>query len=155
MAEIQARRDVVMIPNGLKLHQYANLYFTYNNPMLYKRKDEAENFCVLALSVQVLDLKGCVVADRNASTSLVKFYSPFEALAELDYERIFAQYWVHDDPYETRDHKAIKCAEVLVPFVVPSAYIAGAYVVNQEAKERMELQGFSKKIVVNPEVFYR
>ena len=47
---VQDRREQVTIPNGLKLHSYANLYFDYNNPMLYKRKDVADNLCVLAVS---------------------------------------------------------------------------------------------------------
>ena len=35
MQEIQDRRDTVIIPNGLSLHKYANVYFDPRNPMLY------------------------------------------------------------------------------------------------------------------------
>ena len=34
---VQDRRDQKQVPGGLKLHQYANLYFHARNPMLYKR----------------------------------------------------------------------------------------------------------------------
>jgi appr-1-p processing protein len=38
--EVQARRDIVQVPGGLKLHQYANLYFDPWNPMLSRRRDQ-------------------------------------------------------------------------------------------------------------------
>lgn len=50
MAEIQDRRDKVHVPGGLRLHQYANLYFHARNPMMFKRKDQAGSLCVLRVS---------------------------------------------------------------------------------------------------------
>ena len=44
MAEIQGRRDLVMVPNGRSLHEYANLYFDQRNPMMFKRRNE--DICV-------------------------------------------------------------------------------------------------------------
>lgn len=44
MSEIQERREKVYVPNGLRLHQYANLYFDYKNPMLYKKKISMNRF---------------------------------------------------------------------------------------------------------------
>jgi hypothetical protein len=35
MQGVQERRDLKQVPGGLKLHQYANLYFHARNPMLY------------------------------------------------------------------------------------------------------------------------
>ena len=43
MPEIQERREHVIIPNGMLLHKYANVYFDPKNPMLYKRKNELNN----------------------------------------------------------------------------------------------------------------
>ena len=40
MNEVQDRRDLIRIPNGLRLHQYANLYFDPWNPMLSKRRNQ-------------------------------------------------------------------------------------------------------------------
>ncbi len=48
MPEVQDLRDKKQVPRGLKLHQYANLYFHARNPMLYKRKNE--DICVLRIS---------------------------------------------------------------------------------------------------------
>lgn len=41
MQPVQDKRDQKQVPGGLKLHQYANVYFHARNPMLFKRKDEA------------------------------------------------------------------------------------------------------------------
>lgn len=57
MTDIQDRRDRVQVPGGLKLHQYANLYFHARNPMLFKRKAQAESLCVLRVSTTVLRQK--------------------------------------------------------------------------------------------------
>lgn len=38
MEVVQERRESRQIPRGLKLHQYANLYFHARNPMLFKKK---------------------------------------------------------------------------------------------------------------------
>lgn len=155
MNEVQRIRDNVVVPNGLRLHQYANLYFTFNNPMLFKRKDMADELCVLAVSLQVLDIDGCVVSDQNAAKSLVRFFEPAEGIRTIDFQKVHAQYWTHEDYYEQQRHKAIKCAEVLVPWRVDPAYILGAYVVSEEAKDRMQSLGFDKKILVRERVFYR
>lgn len=155
MNDVQARRSRVEIPNGYSLHQYANLYFSYHNPMLYKRQRLADELCILALPATVLDLEGCIVADRNAATSLARFYSPMDGLEKLDFSRIHAQFWTDSDQIIQREKKAIKCAEVLVPHSISPDYIAGAYVVSVEAAERLRNCGFGKRIVVNPSVFYR
>lgn len=46
MEEVQDKRDVKQVPGGLKLHQYANLYFHARNPMMYKRRGNASGLCV-------------------------------------------------------------------------------------------------------------
>ena len=155
MNEVQARRDHIVIPGGLRLHQYANLYFTYNNAMLFKRKEIAENLCVLALSPEVLDMADCIVSDRNAAASLAKFYPAGDGLSQLDFDLIFSQYWTHDDPYEQSNHRAIKCAEILVPHQIPYSYVVGAYVVSESAEQMLRQTGFDQRIVINTKVFYR
>ena len=152
---VQDRRDRVMIPNGLHLHRYANLYFDYNNPMLYKRKDIAEQICILAVDASIMDDPDCIFSDRNAATDLVKFYPASRGVNEIDFEKVFAQYWTHDNYYEYLNHKAIKCAEILVPNDIPYDYIAGAYVVCHSAKKALVEAGFDKQIFVRPKVFYR
>lgn len=155
MTEVQARRDKVEIPNGLHLHEYANFYFSYHNPMLYKRKDQAEEFCILALSSKIIDIEGCIVSDRNAAAALARFYSPHDGLEELDFTTIHAKYWTDPDLLIMREKKAIKCAEILIPYRVPPSYIVEACVVNEEIKIQLKELGFDKKITINPHVFFK
>lgn len=151
---VQERRSKVEIPNGKALHQYANLYFSYRNPMLYKRKDQAEELCILAISASVLDLEGCIVSDRNAAAALARFYPALEGMAYLDFENIHRKYWAVGDLNTQRTLRNIKCAEILVPdFVIPE-FIAGAYVVNEKSKLALMDMGFMKEIVVNESVFF-
>ena len=155
MNDVQLRRDSVLIPGGDRLHSYANLYFTFHNPMLYKRQNIAEDLCILAFSCDVLDIKDCVVSDRNAAANLAKFYSAEEGIRNLDFDKIFAQFWIHDDPYEQSNHKAIKCAEILVPHCIPYDYVVAACVVSHNAEQRLRNAGFDREVSINAKVFYR
>ena len=51
MNEVQKRREIVKVPNGLRLHQYANLYFDPRNPMLSRKRDQNEEICILRSSI--------------------------------------------------------------------------------------------------------
>ena len=156
MNEVQARRESTSVPGGLPLHDYANLYFVFWNPMLYKRKDENEKLCILAFSAAVLDMEGCVVSDRNAASTFPKFYEPEEGIRRLSFEKIYDKYWVHDeyDAAQREAHKKIKCAEVLVPYRIPVEYMDAACVVSENSKNHLEQAGFSKEIIVKPERFF-
>jgi hypothetical protein len=44
---VQDRRHGKQVPGGLRIHQYANLYFHARNPMMYKRKEQVDELCVL------------------------------------------------------------------------------------------------------------
>lgn len=152
---VQERREQVKIPNGGKLHSYANMYFSCRNPMMYKRKDNAENLCILAISTEVLNIDGCVLSDQNSSTDLVKFYTPEDGLNHINFDLVFAQYWNIGDYYEQRKRKAIKCAEILVPDCVPYDYIIGAFVLNKESEQKLLDFGFNKIIAINATPFFR
>ena len=118
MQPVQDKRDRAQIPGGLKLHQYANLYFHARNPMLSARRAEADSLCVLCVSTSVLSLPGTVITDQNAASDYVRFL----ALSQwqlLDWDLIFATDWRHpDDQIAEWRHKSRKCAEVLVPHCV-------------------------------------
>ena len=155
LSEVQQRRSKVTIPGGLRLHDYANLYFTYHNPMLYRRQDKADYLCILVISADVLDMEDCIVSDRNAATDLARFYSAKEGINKLDFNKIYAQYWTSCDAFEQNNLKAIKCAEVLVPRQIPFDYILGAIVVSNQASDALQAMGFDRKILVKPTAFYR
>jgi len=155
LEDVQERRNAVVIPNGKRLHRYANLYFSYNNPMLFRRKEEADHLCILAVSATVLDLDGCVVSDRNAASNLARFYTSDEGLEIINFKVVHDQYWTDNNPIKHREKSAIKCAEILVPNSLSPELIVGAYVVSEEAKQSLLVNGFDKRIHVNPKVFYR
>jgi hypothetical protein len=157
LAEVQERRDRKQVPGGLKLHQYANLYFHARNPMMYKRKENVADLCVLSVSLDVLKVEGVVLADCNASSDYVRFLPPKPAYDRfLDFDDIFALNWTHpDDPIAEMRHRSRKCAEVLVPHAVEPRFLIGARVVNAAAKSRLAALGFALRIDIDPVVFFR
>nr|VFJ57368.1 MAG: protein of unknown function (DUF4433) [Candidatus Kentron sp. FW] len=155
MMEVQDRRDKMLVPGGLPLHRYANLYFDAHNPMMYKRLAQVESLCVLSVSIDVLKLPGAMITDQNAASDYARFYSPTE-LNNLPFDRIFAEDWRHpDDEIDYWQHKSQKCAEVLAPNVIPTDFIQKAYVVNETTKTKLSAIGFPKPIEIMPRLFFR
>jgi hypothetical protein len=154
LAVVQERRDLKQVPGGLKLHQYANLYFHARNPMLFKRKEEAATLCVLRISTDVRHIEGVVFADRNASSDYARFLHPSQADL-LDYEAIFATDWRHPNQFEYFARKSKKCAEILVPHCVESRFATGAYVVDSMAVSRLKAAGFDLPVAIEPGMFFR
>lgn len=155
MQPVQDRRDVRSVPQGLKLHQYANLYFHARNPMMFKRKDEATNLCVLRVSTEVLQLDGVVIADCNAASAYARYLVP-SLWPVLKFDDIYAADWRHPgDPLRYWLHKSRKCAEVLVPNSVEPRFLTGAYVVDAEAGKVLAGLGFRLPIEINPVLFFR
>jgi hypothetical protein len=139
MEEVQSLRDTKAVPGGRRLHEYANLYFTARNPMMFKRKDAHAEICVLRISATVLELPGVVVADRNAARGWARFREPDAGLRRLEKDEVFADDWRHPgDPVAYDRHKGLKCAEVLVPERVPPDLIIGAYVSFEASRRRLQ-----------------
>ena len=154
MQPVQDRRDKKVVPGGLKLHQYANLYFHARNPMLYKRLNEASHLCVLRVSPDVLGINGAVISDQNAASDYVRFWHPSQWQA-LPFDDIFAMDWVHDDRATYLRKKSRKCAEVLVPDRVSSQFLRGAYVIDAKAERRLRECEFGLSISIDPVLFFR
>ena len=153
MPEIQERRDRKRVPGGLRLHQYANLYFHARNPMLYKRKENAANLCILRVSTDVRHVQGVVITDQNAASDWVRFLHP-DQYQLLDFDSIFAMDWKHpNDPIALRRHRLQKCAEILVPHVVEPTFLVGAYVANQDVANRLR-KICNLSITIDAEMFF-
>jgi len=153
MQAMQDRRDVKVVPGGLRLHQYANLYFHARNPMLYVRKNE--DVCVLRVSTAVLQADGTVITDQNAASKYVRFLAPSQWRL-LNFDDIYARDWKHPDD-QTREwrHKSRKCAEVLVPQRVQANLLTGAYVVDEAGRARLNQVGFALPISTDADFFFR
>ena len=155
MDAIQERRDKRKVPGGLRLHQYANLYFHARNPMMFKRRDHASVLCVLRVSTDILRLPGVVLTDQNASSDYARLLAP-DQWRHLHFDDIFALDWRHpDDPIASHRYRSRKCAEVLVPRRVPPSYLIGAYVVDDQARRALTNHGFSLSIRIDSQLFFR
>jgi ssDNA thymidine ADP-ribosyltransferase DarT-like protein len=131
--EVQDRRANVQVPGGGPLHDYANLYFDARNAMMFDRRSRSD-LIVVRVHHQALDLPGCVVTDGNAASGATAFYPAAAGLRYLDESRVYAESWHRDEdknayePWEKRERRRQRQAEVLVPSGVPVGYIIGCYV---------------------------
>jgi hypothetical protein len=156
LADVQDRRKGVRIPNGLLLHDYANLYITARNPMLYRRLCDGicDALCVISVSPNVLDLPNVVVTDRNAATNYCRFRPAAEGLAEVDGERVACTHWPHADPLEAERRWNAKFTEVLVPHVVEPDYLQEIYVGSRVAKATLIENGLGLDVTTDRHLFF-
>jgi ssDNA thymidine ADP-ribosyltransferase DarT-like protein len=128
MQEVKDKRAEKKL-DGRPLFDYVNIYFTARNPMMFVRRDRHNKICVLRVSPDIIDLAGAVISDHNAASKYAKFFVAPGGLGTINYDRVFAEFWTHpDDPFEERDHKSVKCSEVLMPDRIGLEHIVGAYV---------------------------
>ena len=153
MQPVQDRRDARSVPQGLKLHQYANLYFQARNPMLFKRKDEVSTLCVLRVSTLIFDVPGTVISDCNASSDYARFLAPSQS-SLLNFDDIYATDWRHQgNAPRFFQHKSRKCAEVLVPERIDPKFLIGAHVADQDVADVLAGLGFALPITIDPILF--
>jgi len=154
MQEIQERRSIIFVPGGRKLHEYANLYFSARNPMLFKRREQVNILCVLRISPKVLFLPGVVITDGNASSTYVRFAAAPDGISIVDRKLTFAADWNDPDESVYFRKKVKKCAEVLVPDCINPSYIIGAYVGNQDAKINFDAMNTGLKAEISGYMFF-
>lgn len=157
MQEVQDIREGVRVPEGLELHEYANLYLCARNPMMYKRHARHLEICVLRVSTDVLDIEGAVVTDMNAAKRIRRFAPAPQGLVYVNKEMVFAEDWnrQHNGDLIAIDrHRAIKCAEVLIPKEVPHNYITGVYVSCMEAVAVVKSIVPELSVTINGHLFF-
>jgi hypothetical protein len=153
--EVQARRASKRIWLGRSyrlLHDYANLYVDARNAMLFLLLQAGQgDLTVLAIDPKVLDLRGVIVADRNAASLAPRFLPSAEGIVALDEAVVTAERWT-----DSQEAKQRRMAEVLVPGRVPPSFIRRAYVPDDDAAGRLRghLRGASLAIRVNPRLFF-
>lgn len=154
MEEIQDRRRFKKVPRGLPLHDYVNLCINGRNKMMFKRKDQHAELCLLRLDHNALGIEGAVISDRNASSGYARFYASPDGLAHIDRDKVFATYWTHDDPFESMEHSSIICAEVLVPHRIDPSHILGAHVSCENARQALANLNTGITITLKPHMFF-
>ena len=154
---IQQRREHIRVAPRRMLHDYANLYFCARNPMMFYvvHHNPIDEVCLLRIAPEVLDLPDVVVSDGNASSDYTRFDSPAVGLPRLDFERVHARYWNHDDVIAHWEHSRVKCAEVLLPDSVPVGYILGAYAPTADVGAVLMPMLLGRDVRVAPYPFFR
>jgi len=154
--DVQERRAKKIIPGGLPLHAYVNLYFDARNPMMYVLQAKHADLCILRIDPAVMNLPGVIISDHNASSVYARFFPCPEGLKHLNRDMVFATSWTHpDNQIEEWEHKSIKCAEVLVPDKVVPKYLSGAYVSYNEALNSFQKTNASVSAIAKPYLFFR
>ena len=155
MSEIQDLRAKRSVPGGQSLHYYVNLYRCARNPMLFKRKNLHTDLCVLRVSTDVLDLPRVVITDGNAASSYTRFRPSPNGLIGVNKELVFAESWQDSNQIEEWKKKQAKCAEVLVPKLVKSRFILGAYVSCSDSLHKFGKINSNLSVTVNSHLFFR
>ena len=151
------KRSRVVVPGGRRLHDYANLYINGRNKMMFKvvHKYPCTEIYVFCIDPAVLDLTGVVIADCNASSDYVRFYSSPDGLSHIDYNLVSAGSWTHPgNIIEEWRHGAIICAEVLVPDKIESRFIKKIYVSCNESAEKVRNLAPEFPVAVNRDLFF-
>jgi len=123
--------------------------------MLSRLRAQNDDICILRIDPRVLDLPGAIIADRNAASDWVRFFSVDEGLKALDRERVFARYWTHpENIFEDMSHKSEKRAEVLVPDCIKPSFLLGAYVANETARQKFEQLNIPLPVSIRNDIFF-
>jgi hypothetical protein len=155
LQDIQDIRKNVRVPGGRELHEYANLYICARNPMMHRRKEQHRDICVLRIAPAALDIEGAIITDRNAATRIVRFAPSPDGLANVNRDLVFAEDWRHPfDQIAYKNHRAVKCAEVLIPDRVPPVYILGACVSCVDTQTRVKILVPDLDLVVDAHIFF-
>ena len=124
--------------------------------MMYKRHQRHWELCVLRVDTAVLDIEGAIISDMNAAKSIRRFAPAPEGLIHVNRDMVFADDWRHlGDPIAYERHKAIKCAEVLIPDKIPHVYIMGVYVSCQEVAAVVNQISPQLSVTINEHLFFR
>lgn len=154
------------LPNGSYLSDYIPFYFGPRSPMLYniqhgygfvdKQNPQDIVYCVLVLQTIIESDINCIFSDGHALDSASSFYEK-EQLNQLkdivSYDDVYSKFWFNKDILD--DRKRRKEAELLIKGDVPSQYIKGYVVFNQEAYNKMLSYGVpEEKICLKKEFYY-
>jgi hypothetical protein len=154
-AEVQQRRAHKTTPSGQPLHDYANLYFTARNPMMYVSRDKHLNLCVLRINPKVIEnADEAFVTDGNAASKDTAIWQATEGIEKINASQVFAEYWTHTDEKIEQERKRIKCAEVLIYKLVPPRFVKGAFVSCQQSRNVLTVQVPTLPVTIKPDLFF-
>jgi ssDNA thymidine ADP-ribosyltransferase, DarT len=155
--DVQARRDVRVIPGDGRVHDHACLFFNARTPMLifwlYQGRSR-DSFVVVRIDPAILDLPDVKVTDGNAASSRTRFYPSPAGLDALDEADVYAEWWTDPDPAVKEEKKRKRSAEVLVPDVVPPQFIRGFIVHSEDTQWAVQAAAPGYPVDVDPGLFF-
>lgn len=137
-ADVQRWRRRPEPCHGRSLHDYAVTYINVRNPMLYKRKEQQYRLCLLEIDPLVLETRQFVFTDRNAAARQARFFNRLNDLDQLPWDVLRARSWC-----EYPNGRQKRCAEVLVPDVIPARFIRHIWAFDPPAVKWLADQGCS------------
>jgi hypothetical protein len=156
LPDVQDRRKHKSVPNGAKLHSYANIYLDARNPMLsYLLNEGHQELIIVRVSDAVLDIEGSVVTDGNAASDGTRFYPSPDGLSKLDRKLVFARYWTDEVRMKYIEKKRARCAELLVPNMIAPEHIFGCYVDTRGKKTKCQECSDSLEVTIHREIYFR
>lgn len=93
--------------------------------MLYRLRAMQHTLCFLEISLDCLQKTGCALADGNAASPVTRFFYASDGAAHLPWGVLNASTW-----FDHADGRRKRCAEVLVPARIETAYIRAIHCMN-------------------------
>lgn len=147
---IVSNRKAKFTPDQKSLWEYANVYFQPRNPMMYRviHEKSSRELAVVGVTPAILQQPRVIVTDGNAANSPTQFLKAEDGLKviESQWKVIQSEWW-----NELDGSKRKIMAECLVPDSIPPGYVHTIFVVDHEAKKRVEALIGSSKVPVVPE----
>ena len=75
-------------------------------------------------------------------------------MAVLDEQRVYAEYWTDSDMWTYFEKKRQRCAEILVPDLVPPGFLIGCYVCADGLVQACQDAAPHLEVAVNARVFF-
>lgn len=160
---VNARRHSRFIDQR-SLHDYVPLYWVTHTPMQYvvtirDGKLSQEDLVFFVFDAQrVLQLPGVWTTDGNAASDETRFYEGADALPHLDWRIL------NTTNCYSKEYKRRKCAEVLVPDIIPRELIEEVAVYSEQAATKLRTlilqvsqsaaQWIQHKLVRRPQFYY-
>lgn len=151
--------------HGYRLSDYIPFYFGPRSPMLFViqngwngvTKYDAGDlvYCAVKIDTVTEQNMDCIFTDGHAVAAITEFYSKgrltdLNTLVKVD--DVFAKYWKDDSDLDLERRKQ---AELLVKDEIPPQYIAGFFVYNENAKQKLIEKGVpDDRIYVAPDYYF-
>lgn len=126
----------------MSLHKFVPLYLNPHNAMMYMRKSQHAELCILRIRREILNRGDVILSNQNAATYPARFFPSSEFRLSPQSTKFLTSpvstRFFSDNPVEQQDKqgklKQVRQAEVLVPYQIDPSYIADIFVSGPEAE---------------------